>query len=101
MCGLFCACVGFKLSLISNDAFKNKINPIRKVHFNKENINFFEQSKNTLLRPPSHYLKFGGKKKNLGLSACKGERKLHSSLDYSQDTLPTVKEKVFSHTAEG
>ena len=61
MCGLFCACVGFKLSLISNDAFKNKINPIRKVHFNKENINFFEQSKNTLLRPPSHYLKFGEK----------------------------------------
>ena len=64
MCGLFCVCVGFKLSLISNDAFKNKINPIRKVHFNKENINFFEQSKNTLLRPPSHYLKFGGKKKS-------------------------------------
>ena len=48
----------------SHDAFKNKINPIRKVHFNKENINFFEQSKNTLLRPPSHYLKFGGKKKS-------------------------------------
>lgn len=40
----FCVCVGFTLSLISNDAFKNRINPIRKVDFNK-NMNFFEQSK--------------------------------------------------------
>lgn len=85
------------LNSTSNGAFKNRINPVNKVHLNKIRCIFWIKQ-NTLLRPPACYLEF---EKHMRLRASRGERESSTAAQitvgsYCQHSW----EEAFSHTAK-